>query len=151
MHKGKMKRAFFAFLTHDPKYAPYMDKMKHSDMFVPRVIASCMPDSGGDERFKTKLVNEMLVDFAAGMKLAKPPKKGCPYLQPSTQCQYLRTLLAGMKDDFGWDFQLDSSFKFKGGVKTVIDQLFEKRRSEYSTVSGSIVCCDNLCLFYCYA
>ena len=112
-----------------------MDIINHNGVLVPRIIASCMPDSGGDSLFKAKLVNELLVGFAASMKLAKPPKDGCPYLQPSTQCQYLRSLLSGMKDDYGWDFKLDTSFCFKGGVKTVIDQLFEKRRGEYSNVS----------------
>ena len=113
----------------------HMELILYSDIKVPRIIAACMPDSGGDERFKVKLVNEMLVDFAASMKLAKPKKDWCPYLQRSTQCQYLRSLLAGMKDDYGWDYQLDSLFKFKVGVKTVIDQLFEKRRKEFDNVS----------------
>ena len=98
-------------------------------------MPACLPDTGGDLRFKVKLVNEMLVDFAASMKLAKPAKDVCPFLQPSTQCQYLRSLLAGMKDDYGWDFTLDSSFNFKGGVKAVLDQLFQKRRKEYGNVS----------------
>ena len=139
-HKGNMKRAFFNFLNRHEKYAPFMDPVLHSGVHVPRMIVSCMPDSGGDSKSKVKLVNEMLVDFAAGMKLSKPPKDGrCPFLQPSTQCQYLRTLLTGMKDDYGWDFKLDSSFKFKGGVKTVVDQLFEKRRTEYDTVSTSVI------------
>ena len=93
LHKGNMKRSFFKFLTHDDKYAPYMDPFLHGSVYVPRLIASCMPDMAGPEEFKTKLVNEMLVDFAAGMKLSKPKKDGCPYLQPSTQCQYLCTLL----------------------------------------------------------
>ena len=137
VHKGKMKRDFFHFLNRNEKYGPFMDPVKSvsGEVFVPRLICACMPDTGGDLRFKVKLVNEMLVDFAASMKLAKPAKDVCPFLQPSTQCQYLRSLLAGMKDDYGWDFTLDSSFNFKGGVKAVLDQLFQKRRKEYGNVS----------------
>ena len=139
-HKGKMKRAFFKFLNHDPKYSPSMDPVRHSDVIVPRLIASVMPDSCGDEMSKLRLVNQMLVDFAAGMKLANPPSDGsCPFLQPSTQCQYLRTLLSGMKEDYGWNFTLDKSFNFKGGVKTVIDHLFQKRRYDFKGVS---FCCE---------
>ena len=144
-----MKSDFFDFLKKHEKYAPFMKMVKspHGDITVPKIVCAVMPDNDGDERSKVKLVNEMLVDFAASMKLAKPGKGSCPYLQPSTQCQYLRSLLAGMKDDYGWDFTLDQSFNFKGGVKTVLDHLFQKRRKDYNKVSVATVSATILLFF----
>ena len=134
-YKRKMKKSFFSFLKKDTKYALYMKNVRYNKVVVPRIVIACNPDTEGSLQSKCKVVNEMLTDFAATMKLKNPPKEGCPYLQPSTQCQYLRTLLAGMRDDYGWDYTLDSSFNFKGGVKAVVDQLFEKRRRDFPEVS----------------
>ena len=125
-----------------------MVKSPHGDITVPKIVCAVMPDNLGDDRFKVKLVNEMLVDFAASMKLSKPGKESCPYLQPSTQCQYLRSLLAGMKDDYGWEYTLDQSFNFKGGVKTVLDHLFQKRRKDYNKVSVMLLKGAIILLFF---
>ena len=73
IHKGKMKRSFFNFLKHDSKYSPFMENVMYGGVVVPRLVVSCMPDTEGTPQTKCRLVNKMLKDFAATMKLKSPP------------------------------------------------------------------------------
>ena len=47
----------------------------------------------------------------------------------------MRTLLAAMKDEYMWDYTLDGSFKFPGGVTKVMTKLFQAQMEKFPRVS----------------
>ena len=57
----------------------------------------------------------------------------CPWYQPSTQNQRLRTLLGSLSKKYDWKVDI-GDFSFLGGLKGFLDKLYTKRFSEYRKV-----------------
>ena len=131
-HKARMHDAFVLFLKKNPRFAPLMDYIPCKGSSMPRLFAACSSLEGEDQDQKAVLANEMLVAFSAALKMKKP-RNGCPYYQPSSHSQMLRTLLAAMKDRYEWSFTLDKSFNFIGGVSKVTSALYKHRAKEFDS------------------
>ena len=141
-HREKMVTSFLNFLLQHPKYEGYMDFVDVQGLHMPRLWASVMREPEGTPETKTRsksvLANSMLVDFAVSLVMKKPGKDGCPFYQPSSQNQMMRTLLAAMHDDYMWDYTMEKSFNFKGGVQKVLNELYQVRMKKYPRVSVKI-------------
>lgn len=82
---------------------------------------------------KVQIVNKALVDWMAVMRKKAKNLSGCPWYQPSTQNQRLRTLLGSTSKSYGWRYDM-SDFSFKGGLKGFLDKLYAKRYKEFGEV-----------------
>ena len=58
----------------------------------------------------------------------------CPWYQPSTQNQRLRTLFGSCAKRFDWQIEV-GDFDFKGGLKGFVETLYMKRYKEFADVS----------------
>ena len=133
-HKNRMMTTFTSFLQRCPKFSPLMDYVDHKGTAMPRLFAMCACETDEDTSVKAKIANTMLAEFSAQLRMKKP-RNGCPWYQPSSHSQMLRTLLAAMKVTYGWDYCFDSSFNFSGGVSKVTSALYKVRAEKYDTVS----------------
>ena len=82
---------------------------------------------------QAKLANKIVIDWQVVTK-----KKGvhpkCPWYQPSTQCQRLRTFFGNMKNKFLWKIKLEKDFTGEKMISTVMGSLFTQRLKKYASV-----------------
>ena len=143
-HKHRMRVTLSVFCSQHPKFQNQMKLVNHNGVSMPLLFAACVPD-GIDDASKIKLANSFLVEFSASLRMKKP-RNGCPFYQPSTHAQMLRTLLSAMQESYGWTYTLDGTFNFKGGVKKVTTKLFQARIKKYEKVRPVV---ENSSILYC--
>ena len=114
-HKHRMRMSFLNFAKTHPKFKDLMEDVTRNGKTMPSFFYMCASVEGENNSIKARLANELLCEFSAGLKMKKVGKAGCPFYQPSTHSQMLRTLLSAMKDHYNWHFTLDKSFNFVGG------------------------------------
>ena len=83
---------------------------------------------------KIMLANKALIDWLGVMKKKSKNPGKCPWYQPSTQNQRLRTLVGHLSKQYDWRMDI-SNFSFPGGLKGFLDKLYAKRLSEFGKVS----------------
>ena len=118
-HKANMRHSLNKLMYNHPVFAFHMETIEFNGKKMPKLYAM----AANKGRYSAEVANQILVAYATNLKMKKP-KNGCPFYQPSTMCQMMRTLLSAMNDEYGWNFALDTSFNFKGGVTKVISALF---------------------------
>ena len=83
----------------------------------------------GGTKTKTKIVmaSNLLWRLFKDMKNTRAKEGECPYLEPDTENVKLCTLMAVMKEEYNWEYQLDRDFNFEGGFAGRIRVLREER------------------------
>ena len=109
---------------------PVPFKCKNGDtVTVPKIISVC---SGNKTKEKIELANQFMIDWQS-----KTRKKGknnkCPFYQPCTQSQRLRTFIGTMSKKFFWDMKLEDFTEDKMLVP-FMEKLFEQRRKKFKLV-----------------
>ena len=118
-----------------PKYNKFLKTTnRYPDWFVfdgpvENVFVMLSPSGSGDRMKKIKTLSEMLIDWVDGLEMKKTGGKKKKWHAPSTLNVMVRSLLAGCKDFFGWEFSI-SDFKFDGGFNAYFKDLVETRRKE---------------------
>ena len=67
----------------------------------------------------------MLWQFALriGGKKNVLDKSKCPYVQPSSHSTYVRSVLAYMKEEYGWRFLMQKDLNFRDGLNRRMKEL----------------------------
>ena len=130
-HKNRMRISLSNFAKQHPKFKDLMYDVTNRGKTMPAFFFMCSSVEGEDNSVKARLANELLAAFSASLRMKKVGKGGCPFYQPSTHSQMLRTLLSAMKDHYDWHFTLDKSFDFIGGVSKVTTALFQARADNF--------------------
>ena len=115
---------------------------------VPRIFLVL---GGRQDNNKLQLANFSLIDWMAATKKKDKPKRKrsgkaksdedesndndvkCPWYQPSTQNQHLRTFFGTVQRVFDWQFQ-QSDFNFNSGLNGFIKDLYALREAEFGKV-----------------
>ena len=63
-------------------------------------------------------------------------KSKCPYVQPSSHLTHVRSVLAYMKEEYGWRFSLQKDLNFRGGLNPRMKELFADQEKEYPGLYG---------------
>ena len=93
-------------------------------VLVPAIFAAL---SGLVNQRKIQVANKAIVDWQLRLKKARVGKQKCPFYQPSTQCVEYRSFLGRMKKHHDWGFNEGHFSGFPGSVKSVLDDIFQKR------------------------
>ena len=122
---------------------------------APKILIVLGGDKNGD---KLQLANFSLIDWMAATKKKAKKKKTvakknknetdedgcdidlCPWYQPSTQNQHLRTFFGTVQRVFGWQFQ-QSDFNFNSGLNGFIKDLYALREKEFGQVRPTCYTC----------
>ena len=118
----------------DDKWGLALKPVEHRCVTGKKVYPKILVDVGGPKTpSKILLLNKALIDWMAVCKKKAHGAK-CPWYQPSTQNQRLRTLFGSCIKRFDWQIEI-GDFDFKGGLKGFIGNLYTKRYKEFSDVS----------------
>ncbi len=97
---------------------------------IPKALVSL----GGEvTMWKCNLASDILWHLMKEMVNTQAKEGDCPYLQPSTEYSYLRSLLGLLSEEYDWRYQYESHFSFKGGLKPKMELLHAERKKKYPT------------------
>ena len=114
----------------EPLLVPTVVKLPNGDSATVPLFVKIL--SGPKNQAKLELMNKLLIDWQAVTK-KKGANQVCPWYQPTTQAQRLRTFFGSMAKRFLWQITLDDL----SGEKMVcafMEKLFAKRLSKYKDV-----------------
>ena len=116
-----------------PKYNRFLKKTScvptffHSDKPVEVVFVMLSDANDKSKRIeKVRILNEMLIDWVAGMKLKRSGKK---VHSPASINVTIRKFLSAAKEYCAWDYTI-AEFSFEGGFNAFFSKLCEKRQRE---------------------
>ena len=133
-----------------PKYNRFLKKTScvptffHSDKPVEVVFVMLSDANDKSKRIeKVRILNEMLIDWVAGMKLKRSGKKVFKkWHSPASINVTIRKFLSAAKEYCAWDYTI-AEFSFEGGFNAFFSKLCEKRQRE----DVSFVTNQNECYF----
>ena len=114
----------------EPLLVPTSVKLPNGDVATVPLFVKVL--SGPKNQAKLELMNKLLIDWQAVTK-KKGVNSECPWYQPTTQAQRLRTFFGCMAKRFLWQITLDDL----SGEKMVcafMEKLFAKRLTKYKSV-----------------
>ena len=117
----------------DDKWKKALNPVEHKGVTGEKNPGILIDIGGPKTPSKVMLLNKALIDWMAVCKKKSAAAK-CPWYQPSTQNQRLRTLFGSCTKRFDWQIEV-GDFDFKGGLKGFISKLYNKRYKEFSDVS----------------
>ena len=118
----------------DNKWKSALNPVEHKGVTGKKSYPRILVEVGGLKTpSKIMLLNKALIDWMAVCKKKSAAAK-CPWYQPSTQNQRLRTLFGSCAKRFDWQIEV-GDFDFKGGLKGFIETLYMKRYKEFADVS----------------
>ena len=87
---------------------------------------------GGEKtQAKINLVSTLLWKLFRGMKNTKAAEGECPYLEPDSENTKLRCLMAAMREDFRWNYNILTDFNFEGGFAARMKDLRATRMNDW--------------------
>ena len=94
------------------EYAEVVPDDKWEGRLVPKLFKIL---GGTKTQAKIVMASNLLWRLLKDMKNTRAKEGECPYLEPDTENVKLRTLMAVMKEEYNWEYQLDRDFNFEGG------------------------------------
>lgn len=98
-------------------------------VFVPKLFRQLSGENPGID--KIRVCSSLLWMVAKSLRNEKAKPGECPFLQPSTQNTYMKTLLGVMKTEYNWNFSITHDFNFTGGYFARAKALYEERAEDW--------------------